>query len=77
MTKQMDLLDWLDSKAVIREEIPAAVILHRAFVIEQLRPIIAELKALALDDFAISEALHYYAGQFQQTGQNKLLNPRS
>lgn len=73
--EQTDLLDWLDGKKVIRAQPPSQSIQHRAFVIEQLAPIVRELETLRLSPLAVSEALQFYAGQFQTKAQNQLLNP--
>jgi hypothetical protein len=51
---QMDLIDWLDEKRVIRQQPPSQSTQHRLFIIEQLKPIMRELEALELSALTIS-----------------------
>ncbi|GFO75230.1 hypothetical protein BPLS_P2317 [Bathymodiolus platifrons methanotrophic gill symbiont] len=46
--KQMDLIDWLDGKRVIRQLPPTQSTQHRLFIIKELKPIMRELEALEL-----------------------------
>lgn len=75
--EQLSLLDWLDKKRVIVELPPNEHIRHRAFIIEQLKPIFRELEALELSDSAISEAMAYYQHQYQEKHQNCLISGSS
>ncbi len=70
---QTDLLDWLNKKRVIKAAPPSQGIQQRAFVLDQLAPIMRELEALELSPLAISEALHQHAAYFQDKAQNQIL----
>ncbi len=73
--EQLDLMDWLDSKRVIKQLPPAQAIQHRAFIIEQLKPIMRELEALGLSALTISEAMAFYSNSYQEQAQKAILRP--
>ncbi|TXL03774.1 hypothetical protein BMR07_14290 [Methylococcaceae bacterium CS1] len=64
--EQMDLIDWLDNKRVIRQQPPTQSRQHRLFIIEQLKLIMRELEALRLSALTISEAIAYYQNLYQE-----------
>ncbi|TXK95865.1 hypothetical protein BMR09_10525 [Methylococcaceae bacterium CS3] len=64
--EQMDLIDWLDNKRVIRQQPPTQSTQHRLFIIEQLKLIMRELEALRLSALTISEAIAYYQNLYQE-----------
>lgn len=68
--KQASLLDWIDTT---KSSIPSEAIQHRAFVVEQLKPVMQELEALELSPLAISEALAHYHAHFQTIAQDLLI----
>ncbi|SHE22518.1 hypothetical protein [methanotrophic endosymbiont of Bathymodiolus puteoserpentis (Logatchev)] len=71
--EQMDLIDWLDGKRVIRQQPPTQSTQHRLFIIEQLKPIMRELEALELSALTISEALAHYQNLYQEKAQQAIL----
>ena len=71
--EQTDLLDWLDSKRVIKQQPPAQTTQHRTFIIEQLKPIFRELEALKLSPLTISEAMAHYQELYRDKAQNAIL----
>lgn len=73
--QQLDLMDWTDSKRVIKQLPPAQATQHRAFIIEQLKPIMRELEALKLSPLSLSEALAYFSNRYQEQALQSILNP--
>jgi len=71
--EQLNLLDWLNSKKIILDLPPTEHIQHRTFIINQLKPIFAELEALELSDGAISEAMAHYQNHYQEKHQKTIL----
>ena len=67
--EQMDLIDWLDGKRVIRQQSPTQFTQHRLFIIEQLKPIMRKLEALELSALTISEAVVHYQNFYQKKAQ--------
>ncbi|TXK95828.1 hypothetical protein BMR02_12280, partial [Methylococcaceae bacterium HT1] len=52
--EQMDLIDWLDDKRVIRQLPPSQSTQHRLFIIEQLklyRTVLAKCERLYLNEY--------------------------
>ena len=70
--EQMDLIDWLDGKRVIRQQPPTQSTQHRIFIIEQLKPIMRELEALELSSLT-SEAMARYQNRYQEKAQQAIL----
>lgn len=75
--KQTDLLDWLDSRRIILSLPPSRSTQQRAFVIEQLKPIIRELESLKLSPLSISEALAFYSNHFQEVAQAEIIEEKA
>lgn len=85
--EQLSLIDWLEAQRVFsqppadlfggcpKSATPAKSIQQRAFVVDQLAPIMQELEGLRLSPLAVSEALQHYAGKFREKAQDQILNP--
>ncbi|GFO76437.1 hypothetical protein BPLS_P4214 [Bathymodiolus platifrons methanotrophic gill symbiont] len=71
--KQMNLIDWLDGKRVIRQLPPTQSTQHRLFIIKELKPIMRELEALELSALTISEAMAHYQNIYQEKVQQAIL----
>lgn len=69
--KQTDLIDSLDNKRIIKP--PAQHTQRRAFIIDQLKPIMHELEALGLSPLAIAKAMTHYQKLYFQKAQNVIL----
>ncbi len=74
--KQTDLLDWLDSTAVIKDLPPAQAVQQREWLKAQLTPVMLELDHLQISPMAVSEALHYFANQYSEKAQNDILKDK-
>ncbi len=75
--EQLDLMDWLDSKRVIKQRPPAQATQQRAFIIQQLKPIMREFEALGLSALTISEAMAHFSNSYQEQAQKAILSPLS
>ncbi len=70
---QIDLLDWLDETAVIKDLPPAQSVQQRKWLKSQLVPLMQELEYLNISPLAMSEALHYYANFYAEKAQSAIL----
>lgn len=73
--EQMDLIDWLDDRRVIKQQLPIQSIQHRLFIIKQLKPIMRELEALEISALTISEAIAHYQELYREKAQQAILSP--
>ena len=71
----MDLIDWLDDRRVIKQQLPIQSIQHRLFIIKQLKPIMRELEALEISALTISEAIAHYQELYREKAQQAILSP--
>jgi hypothetical protein len=74
--KQIDLLDWLDETAVIRDLPPAECVQQREWLKTQLKRVMMELDHLEVSPLAISEALSFYVGQYSEKAQADILKDK-
>ncbi len=70
---QIDLLDWLDETAVIKDLPPASSVQQREWLIGQLKKIMLELEYLEISPLAISEALSFYVKHYSDKAQADIL----
>lgn len=71
--KQLDLIEYIESLAVIKAMPPAQATQQRAFVIEQLAPIMREFEALDVSPTALAEAMAFYLNKYREQAQQDLL----
>lgn len=71
---QLDLLEWLEDMAVIKDSPPAQSVQQREWLKQQLKPLMYEMDHLALSPLAVSEALCYYAHIYAQKAQDAILD---
>ena len=64
--KQMDLIDWLDDKRVIRQQPPTKATQTVFLSSSSLKPIMRELEALELSALTVSEAMAHYQNLYQE-----------
>lgn len=72
--EQIDLLDWLDETAVIKDLPPAEVVQQREWLKAQLKRVMLELDHLQISPLAVSEALNFYANEYSEKAQEKILS---
>ena len=71
--EQIDLLDWLDETAVIKDLPPAEVVQQREWLKGQLKRVMLELDHLNISPLAVSEALRFYANEYSEKAQSEIL----
>ena len=78
--KQIDLLDWLDETAVIKDLPPASTVQQREwliFYILQLKKVMLELDYLDISPMAVSEALSFYVKEYSEKAQADILKDKN
>lgn len=75
--KQIDLLDWLDETAVIKDLPPASTVQQREWLILQLKKVMLELDYLDISPLAVSEALSFYVKEYSEKAQADILKDKN
>ncbi len=75
--KQIDLLDWLDETAVIKDLPPASTVQQREWLILQLKKVMLELDYLDISPMAVSEALSFYVKEYSEKAQADILKDKN